>query len=175
MAHDRGTPERQAPDRSVRTRDAGQGDLREKLLLAGVFAAVAGVGAGAIYLSEREFYDDANGASDPMEQVPPEVFVPCWAEAVALHQHLHAQAEADPAAAPAFTADFEDRFEQMRRRASRYTDTDYPESQALVAPAMAAAQTARDEALAEDAAAYRETAWARMTACHAEIFSGDTP
>jgi hypothetical protein len=170
MARDRGTPDRQAPGFSARTPGAGQGDLRERLLLAGVFTAVAGAGAGAIYLSGRESYGAADGPSNPSSQVAPEVFVPCWADAVALHQHIHALAAADGAAAPGFTADFQDRFEQMRRRASRYTDTDHPESQALVSPAMAAAQSARDDAVAEDAAAYRETAWARMTACHAEIF-----
>lgn len=170
MARDRGTPDRQAPGFSARTPGTGQGDLRERLLLTGVFTAVAGAGTGAIHLSGRERHGAADGTSIPASQATPGVFAPCRTEAVALHQRLCALAVTDAATAPDFTADFQDRFEQMCRRASRYTDTDRPESQALVSPAMAAAQSARDDAVAEDAAANRETAWARMTACHAETF-----
>ncbi|MCC1491539.1 hypothetical protein [Cognatishimia sp. F0-27] len=90
--------------------------------------------------------------------------IACNADAVALHQHLHAQGTQDPA----FMAQFDtiqDYMAGLRRRDDPHL--------VHVRPAIASAEAARDAALAENPQSYLLASKSAVQTCHDMLF-GET-
>ena len=95
----------------------------------------------------------------------------CYAAAVALRQHLFAVTEADPAAAPDYASDLDERFAEMLDWTRGLRRRDDPRAHVL-GSVVARAEAARDEALASDPTGYLRSGWDQVRGCHDELWLG---
>lgn len=101
----------------------------------------------------------------------PDPQLTCYAEAVALHQHLHEVAGPDPAERFDYMADLEARMEDMIAWTRGLRRRDDPRAHAM-RPVIAHAEEARTSAVARDPDTYRAAAWAEVQRCHDALFGG---
>ena len=123
-------------------------------------------GSLVLFIAMLIFWSDIRRLIPPPTETAINPQAECYAQTVALHQHLYEAYGNDPSTGFAEFDQLDAKMNDMLAWTRGLRRRDEPLAHAL-RPIIARAEQARDEAVAENAARYQQQAWDAVRACHA--------